>query len=90
MPLKAKASLAAYCGHLQTLLAASGCWEDYLWSYLKVVIDTKVEKEIRETSLKTYIDMPQVYWNNMLVNILFCLFEILCIATEKTVNILLS
>ncbi|KAK6618853.1 hypothetical protein RUM43_013244 [Polyplax serrata] len=66
MPLKARASLAVYCGHLQTLLAASNTWEDHLWSYLKVVIDARVEKEIREISLKSYVDMPISYWNNIL------------------------
>ncbi|EEB10806.1 Nuclear pore complex protein Nup107, putative [Pediculus humanus corporis] len=65
MPLKARASLAAYCGHLQTLLDASVSWEDQLWSYLKVSIDAKVEKEIREISLKSYVEMPQLYWNNI-------------------------
>lgn len=65
MPLKTRAAVAAYCGHLQTLLAASVSWDDHLWSYLKTVIDAKVEREIREMSLRSYVDMPQAYWNNM-------------------------
>lgn len=39
-------------------------WEDTLWSYLKVLVDIRVEREIRTYSYKTYLDMPPSYWNN--------------------------
>lgn len=64
MPLKARAAISAYCGHLPTLLAVFSNWEDVLWSYLKTMVDIRVEQEIRTNSLKTYVDMPSSYWNN--------------------------
>ncbi|RZF36814.1 hypothetical protein LSTR_LSTR009740 [Laodelphax striatellus] len=58
----------ALCGHLQSLVAfCSGSWEDLLWSYTRVMIDVRVEQEIRAYCHRTSrVDMPDAYWNNRL------------------------
>lgn len=71
-----RASIAAYCGNLQTLIDVSNSWEDYLWAYFKVMIDIKVESEIRENVNKNYVDMPEEYWKQkMSINEAFCNLE---------------
>lgn len=60
-----RAYLGVFCGHLQSLLAPlSNSWFDLLWAYLKVQIDIRVESELRSVSTKSYLDMPQKYWDN--------------------------
>lgn len=60
-----RAYLGVFCGHLQSLLAPlSHSWFDLLWAYLKVQIDIRVESELRSVSTKSYLDMPQKYWDN--------------------------
>lgn len=58
-----KAILSVFCGNISVLLSACIDWEDLLWAYLKVFIDIKVEEEIRSIGLKSFIDMPEQYWN---------------------------
>lgn len=60
-----RAYLGVFCGHLDSLKAIlHTSWFDLLWAYLKVQIDIRVELELRQTSQKSYIDMPTKYWNN--------------------------
>lgn len=60
-----RAYLGVFCGHLQSLLGPlSDSWFDLLWAYLKVQIDIRVESELRSVSTKSYLDMPQKYWDN--------------------------
>lgn len=59
-----RASIAVFCGHLQSLLnCLKTSWADLLWGYVKVQIDIKVESEIRSTIMRTYTEMPDKYWN---------------------------
>ncbi|XP_037947688.1 nuclear pore complex protein Nup107 [Teleopsis dalmanni] len=60
-----RAIAGTYCGHLTSLkMLLRGSWEDLLWAYLKTQIDIRVESEIRSCCLKTYLPMPDDYWNN--------------------------
>lgn len=44
-----RATLGILCGHLQsTLPACQGNWEDLLWAHLKVQIEARVDKFLRE------------------------------------------
>ncbi|XP_046992002.1 nuclear pore complex protein Nup107 [Schistocerca americana] len=57
--------LGAFCGHLKSLLEVSKTWADMLWSHMRVVVDIKVEKEIRAAASRKYEPMPEEYWANM-------------------------
>lgn len=59
-----KASIAAFCGCLQTLLPVCLSWEDQLWAYMKTMVDIRVESEIRDFVPREYEPMPAEYWNN--------------------------
>lgn len=60
-----KAIAGLLCGHLESLLnIANENWSDLLWSYLKTQIDIRVESEIRECCVKSYLKMPTGYWSN--------------------------
>lgn len=60
-----RAYLGVFCGHLDALKTImSTSWFDLLWAYLKVQIDIRVETELRQTSSKSYMEMPKKYWNN--------------------------
>ncbi|XP_058460940.1 nuclear pore complex protein Nup107 [Malaya genurostris] len=61
-----RATVGAFCGHLDSLLAVLGehSWADVLWAYLKVQIDIRVESEIRSHCVKSYLPMPEKYWNS--------------------------
>lgn len=60
-----RAYLGVFCGHLDSLKAIlNASWFDLLWAYLKVQIDIRVESELRQTSSKSYVEMPAKYWNN--------------------------
>lgn len=61
-----RAIYSALCGNAQQLLK-SECksWEDVLWALCKALVDVKVETEIRQTVPRTYVDMPQRYWDNL-------------------------
>ncbi|XP_058116957.1 nuclear pore complex protein Nup107 [Anopheles ziemanni] len=60
-----KASIGALCGHLDSMVEIlSNCtWNDMLWAYLKAQIDIRVESEIRSHCIKSYLPMPEQYWN---------------------------
>lgn len=61
-----RAIAAVFCGHLQALTNSSVCtsWSDLLWAYFKVQIDIRVEFEVRQCAAKSYLPMPEQYWNN--------------------------
>lgn len=56
-----KAAVAAFCGCLKALLPVCKTWEDALWAYVRVMIDIRVESEIRETVHRDYEDLPDFY-----------------------------
>uniref|UniRef100_T2MEI4 Nuclear pore complex protein n=1 Tax=Hydra vulgaris TaxID=6087 RepID=T2MEI4_HYDVU len=59
-----KAIYAALSGNLNQLLPACLSWEDCLWAYFKVLVDIRVEEEIRNNprSSNSMMDLPQAYW----------------------------
>lgn len=57
-----RAAVAAYCGDLSSLLVVCEDWEDYLWAHLKVLVDIRVESELRDCVKRSYGDLPQEYW----------------------------
>ncbi|XP_055586124.1 nuclear pore complex protein Nup107 isoform X2 [Uranotaenia lowii] len=61
-----RAMVGSFCGNLEALLAVLGdhSWADVLWAYLKVQIDIRVESEIRSHCVKSYLPMPEKYWNS--------------------------
>nr|XP_022908849.1 nuclear pore complex protein Nup107 [Onthophagus taurus] len=58
-----RSSIATYCGYLKQILPVCENWEDYLWAYLKVMIDIRVESEVRDCVNKTYTSLPDFYWD---------------------------
>lgn len=62
-----QATLAAFCGCLKALLKVCKTWEDYLWAYMKTMVDIRVESEIQDYVSRNYRELPQEYWNNKLV-----------------------
>lgn len=64
MPVYTRATFAALCGHLSALVDVCHSWEDLLWAHFRVLVDIKVEKEIRESSVRQYVKLPDVYWQN--------------------------
>uniref|UniRef100_A0AAG5CRV7 Nuclear pore complex protein n=1 Tax=Anopheles atroparvus TaxID=41427 RepID=A0AAG5CRV7_ANOAO len=60
-----KATIGALCGHLDSMVdvLSNHTWNDMLWAYLKVQIDIRVESEIRSHCIKSYLPMPERYWN---------------------------
>ena len=64
MPIHSRATFAALSGHLSSLLAVSQTWDDMLWAYLRVIVDVRVEKEMRNISLRQYVPLPESYWSN--------------------------
>lgn len=65
VPQQERAVMGALCGHLPSLLAEADNWEDLLWAEMRVFVDVKVEQEIRDNSLRNYVDMPKEYWNGV-------------------------
>lgn len=65
-PVMARAVHGALCGHLQSLITVCKGWEDLLWAYTRVLMDLRVEQEIRSCcySFKEYVPMPDNYWNH--------------------------
>uniref|UniRef100_A0A7G3ARQ2 Nuclear pore complex protein n=1 Tax=Lutzomyia longipalpis TaxID=7200 RepID=A0A7G3ARQ2_LUTLO len=58
-----RAIVGVLSGHLDSLMMLPDqSWMDLIWAYLKVQIDIRVESEIRDCSLKSYIAMPDGYW----------------------------
>lgn len=61
-----RATIGSFCGNLDSLLGILGDhnWTDVLWAYLKTQIDIRVESEIRSHCVKSYLPMPEKYWNS--------------------------
>lgn len=71
-----KAIYSALSGNLRGLLPMCKSWLDYVWAYFRVLVDTRVEDEIR---LKTTIGraletLPGDYWEKKLVMAVFRFF----------------
>jgi len=64
MPVYTRATFAALCGYLPALVDVCQSWEDLLWAHFRVLVDIRVEKEIRESSVRQYAKLPDVYWKN--------------------------
>jgi len=62
-----KALYAALSGHLDALLPACSSWMDHLWAYYRVMVDMRVEQEVRlhHHKPRTVDPMPQEYWDKM-------------------------
>lgn len=57
---------AALSGHLKGILSVCSSWDECLWAYSRVLIDVKVEEEIRghTTSLdRPLVKLPTTNWN---------------------------
>lgn len=71
-----RAVYGAFSGNLKLLLNACTSWEDYLWAYLRVMVDSRVEQELRDmSSAERGVDvLPHAYWAKKLVScVVFCL-----------------
>lgn len=64
MPSCARTTYAALCGHLEAMLLNMDTWHDWLWAYLRTMIDVRIEEEIRDKTTRNYVDMPSKYWVN--------------------------
>ncbi|XP_050395962.1 nuclear pore complex protein Nup107 [Patella vulgata] len=55
-------------GNLGAVLPVCKTWQDYLWGYFKVMVDTQVEREVRmsTTSPRSFEDLPQEYWDRLM------------------------
>ncbi|KAK3932188.1 Nuclear pore complex protein Nup107 [Frankliniella fusca] len=65
MPVYTRATQGVLCGNLDALLPVCQRWEDVLWAHLRVLVDIRVEKEIRCSQLgynREYAEMPEKYW----------------------------
>lgn len=58
-----KAAVGAYCGYLEPLLTVCNNWEDTLWAYMKVIVDVRVESEVRDYVNRNYKPLPDTYWD---------------------------
>ncbi|GAB6025436.1 hypothetical protein CHUAL_014030 [Chamberlinius hualienensis] len=60
-----RALYAALCGNLRALLPTCLSWEEYVWAYFRVMIDTEVELEIRSNfvSNRESEELPREYWD---------------------------
>ncbi|RZC31996.1 nuclear pore complex protein Nup107 [Asbolus verrucosus] len=61
-----KAAVASLCGCLEAILPVCNTWEDYLWAYMKTMVDIRVESEIRDCIVKNYVPLPEEYWEQKL------------------------
>jgi nuclear pore complex protein Nup107 len=57
-----KAAVASLCGFLEAILPVCNTWEDYLWAYMRTMVDIRVESEIRDSVIKNYKPLPEEYW----------------------------
>uniref|UniRef100_T1IIX7 Nuclear pore complex protein n=1 Tax=Strigamia maritima TaxID=126957 RepID=T1IIX7_STRMM len=57
-------------GNLRSLLPFCISWDDYVWAYFRVMVDMKVEQEIRSNSVKewdeSFESLPASYWDSNL------------------------
>ncbi|KAJ8917651.1 hypothetical protein NQ315_005098 [Exocentrus adspersus] len=73
-----KAAVASFCGFMKPILLVCNTWEDYLWAYMKSMVDVRVESEIRDRCVKNkeYIALPEEYWmQRMSLNEVFISLE---------------
>ncbi|XP_071089771.1 nuclear pore complex protein Nup107-like [Haliotis cracherodii] len=63
-----KAIYAVLSGNLKAVLPVCRTWYDYLWAYYKVMVDVKVEQELRLNSMADRLqeDMPNEYWEKLI------------------------
>eukprot|EP00058_Branchiostoma_floridae_P018192 XP_002603681.1 hypothetical protein BRAFLDRAFT_235541 [Branchiostoma floridae] len=62
-----RAIYAALSGNLKELLPACESWEDWLWAYYKVMVDSRVEQEIRTVRGDRPLEpLPPAYWDKVL------------------------
>jgi len=63
-----RAMYASLCGNLDQLLPMMTNWQDYLWAYLKVLVDQRVETHIRTmfSGRRQLIPLPADYNNHIL------------------------
>ncbi|XP_017881019.1 nuclear pore complex protein Nup107 [Ceratina calcarata] len=59
-----RAIYASLCGNVQQMLQVASSWQDALWGYMKMLLDIKVEREIRDLVIKGFTNMPDEYWKN--------------------------
>lgn len=66
MSMYERAVYATYSGNLDQLLPVCHTWEDHLWAYLRVMVDVRLEQEVRINSAlaKQWQKLPDRYWNN--------------------------
>ena len=66
MSVYERAVYAAYSGNLDHLLPVCRTWQDNLWAHLRVMVDVRVEQEVRinSTLAKQWQKLPDRYWNN--------------------------
>ncbi|XP_030749921.1 nuclear pore complex protein Nup107 [Sitophilus oryzae] len=59
-----KASIGVFCGYINSILPVCNTWEDFLWAYMKCMVDIRVESEIRDCCTKDngYLPLPDEYW----------------------------
>ncbi|XP_065068605.1 nuclear pore complex protein Nup107-like [Rhopilema esculentum] len=57
-----KAIYSALSGNLRQLLSVCGSWEDRLWAYFKVLVDGKVEQELRHVINEDESTLPKEYY----------------------------
>jgi len=64
-PLVERAIYASLSGNLKALLPACSTWSDQLWAYIRCMVDTRVEQEIRiqTTAERTPEQLPANYWD---------------------------
>jgi len=62
-----KAMYAALSGHLKQLLPGCASWDDCLWAYFKVLVDLRVEQEIRNypRTGEDFAELPKAYWEQV-------------------------
>lgn len=65
-----KAMYAALSGHLAQLLPACATWDDCVWAYFKVLVDLRVEQEIRNypRSAADFENLPKAYWDQVVTH----------------------
>ncbi|XP_066920444.1 nuclear pore complex protein Nup107-like isoform X1 [Clytia hemisphaerica] len=60
-----KAIYATLSGNLHQILPACGTWDDCLWAYFKVMVDLRVEQELKKQSAlgnSSNPELPTSYW----------------------------
>jgi len=59
-----KAIYSALSGNLRGLLPVCRSWVDFMWAYFRVLVDVRVENEIRlrRTTRRAMESLPGEYW----------------------------